>query len=372
MGDKLAAPVTMGDKLAAPVLGESDWGSRLDFLEPLVPENKRTEMAAVLKDQDSDRLLTEIDLRGVSVEVIAWVKADKTAEFILTDECPRALWVLFHPTGNQIPPHLKMLEEHRMSSAFEEAVVLGKYLVHHAFVTSEQLVGAHGYFSLVEQLSNSSRVKFDLLWRKFLQSREKKKAALKREASSPKKETADVASKAKGEGAKVEKDVPVAVRTVFLRPKDSSIAGKDIRGILETKALGTLVAGDGERYKVKTTCLHKMKEEFAELADFEDQDEAASASVKTFAQERAREEADAETRSLDPREYLEAMRMTSKFNNPVLQSLAKGLDFSNGRLQKIIARGDQHREEKKRKRHEVLNEVKEEDLDDEFLAAPVL
>ena len=65
------------------------------------------------------------------------------------------------------------------------------------------------------------------------------------------------------------------------------------------------------------------------------------------------------------------MKITFESNNPVLHSLAKNLEFSNGRLQKMIARGDLHREEKKRKRHEVLNEVKEEDIDDDFLAAPV-
>ena len=357
----------MVPQAAQTVLAEGNWPDHLGFLVPLFDANKQPEVAAALRDKNTDRLLELIDLRQVSVEAIAWVKAESNADFVVEGGRRHELFVFFRPTGKKIPPHLHMLEEHSRSSDFQQACLLGQFLISRNFVSREELHVTDGYTSLVGKFSNGKKNKFDMLWRKFLVAQEKKKSELKRIASSPKKEEEHPAGE-----VKLDKDAPVqAVHTVFLRVKESSTSGSDIRSILAEKELGSLLAGDGKRYKVKTSSLDKLKAEFSELADVEEEDEASAVVAKNFAMTRAQEEADAEKHCLRPRETLEAIRIIASNRDPILRSLGGSLSFSNERLQKVMARGDTHREEKKRKRQEVLDEVKEEDGGDEFMASPV-
>lgn len=379
--------------MAAPVLATVGWGASLKFLADLIVDaEQRVLVEAALSRESESELTALVDLGGLTMEVVEWVKASIYAQFRVEH---KKLVVFFRATGYKAAPSMSALEVHNASVAHKQASALLDFCFRRGVLEEADFADKkadHGIHALVRTFAPARMVKIQTLW--TAHGRAQKKAAERALAGRAKKEAAErelagavnkleegeeTGEKGKDEaaapvGAKKEpEDSGIGVTTVYLRPKLGSVGGCDIDGILKQQEVGTLVEKVDGAYKVKTSSekLQKLRDFFGEVADVEERGPAEGSVARTFAQQRAEQERVAAVEALLPREQLQAMQLlASRASDPLMRGLAEGLQVVSARREVLITRGEAIRADKKRRRDEAASELKEEE-EDGAMAQPV-
>ena len=374
--------------MATAVIATVGWGASLKFLADLIgdAEEKALVEAALNRESESE-LTARVDLGGLTTEVLEWVQACDHVQFRVEH---KKLIVFFLATGYKAVPVMSALQAHHASSAHKQASAFLDFCFQRGLLEQADFADKtadRGVHVLVRTLAPARMIKIEALWTNH--GRAKKRAAERDLAGRAKKEATErelagavmkpeeceeTGDKGKDEaaapvGAKKEpKDSGMDVTTVYLRPKLGFLGGCDIDGILKQQEVGTLVEKVDGAYKVKTSSekLQKIRDVFADIADVEEQNAAKGSVARTFAQQRAEQEREAEKEALHPREQLQAMQVfASRADDPVMRALAEGLQTSSRRRELLITRGEVVRADKKRRRDEAASELKEEEEEED-------